>query len=124
MELIDTLRAHVERRLQHTLGRFGPYILRVTVLLVDLNGPHGGRDKQCRIAVALSQAGHLHVEVSDADLYTAIERAADRIGQVVTRDLQHWGDPSLRTTATRVSAATLFRRTPRDQAWTWQQVAA
>jgi hypothetical protein len=60
----------------------------------------------------------------DADLYTAIERAADRIGQVVIRDLQHWGDPSLRITATRVSAATLFRRTPRDQAWTWQRVAA
>ena len=124
MELTDTLRAHVERHLECALGRFGPYILQVTVLHADLNGPHGGRDKRCRIVVALSQAGHLQVEVLNADLYTAIERAADRIGQAVFRDRQHWIDPSLRITAPRVAAATLFRRTPRDQAWTWQQAAA
>lgn len=92
IKLTDALCTHVERRLQYALGQFGPYLLQGTVLLADLNDSHGGNVKQCRIAVALQQSGHLHVEEVGSDLYTAIDRAADRIGFVVARDLERWGE--------------------------------
>jgi putative sigma-54 modulation protein len=113
VELTETLRAHVARRLQYALGRFGPYVLQETVLLANLNDPHGGNAKQCRIAVALQQSGHLHVEEMDADLYTAIDRAAERIGFVVARDLERWGEFSVRMpTAICISTTAFFRREP------------
>lgn len=86
LELTDDLRTHAERRLQFVLGRFGQRIARVTMHLTDLKGPRGGVGKQCRITVDMPH--RLIAEVSDADLYAAIDRAADRLGRTVARELE------------------------------------
>lgn len=83
--LTRALQAHVERRLEFALGRFAPRISQLVVRLVDLNGPHGGVDKRCRIAVDLIRSRSVLVDDRDADVYTAIDRAADRAGRCVAR---------------------------------------
>lgn len=84
----EALRCHIERRLEFSLGRCSPRILRTTVQLLDLNGPRGGEDKACRIEVRLRPTGTLFVEDRDADLFAAVDRAADRTGRSVARALK------------------------------------
>ena len=57
IELTEALRAHVERRLQFALSRFGQRIGRVLVRLADVNGPRGGDDKSCHVDVNLFPSG-------------------------------------------------------------------
>ena len=87
IRLSDALRTHAERSVRLALGRFGARVSRVTVRVADLNGPRGGDDKRCRIAVAVQRAGNVVVEDTDVDLYAAIGRAAERAGRAVGREL-------------------------------------
>ncbi|MGE0820944.1 MAG: ribosome-associated translation inhibitor RaiA [Candidatus Binatia bacterium] len=111
MKLTDALRAHIERRLRFALGRFGARIMAGTVIVEDLNGPRGGIDKQCRIAVALKGSGHVRVEVRDTDMISAVDHAADRINRAVTRELDRRRPyPTYRPITSRVPGAVLFQR--------------
>jgi putative sigma-54 modulation protein len=92
VEVDDTVRAHIERRLQFSLGRFSQRIRRVTVQIVDINGPRGGEDKVCRIEVRLPPTGSVFVEDMDADLHAAIDRAADRAARSVSRAIKRTQD--------------------------------
>jgi ribosomal subunit interface protein len=85
--LTEALRAHCERRLRFALSRFGPRLGRVVVRLSDVNGPRGGVDKRCQAVLAVSGGRTVTVESEDADLYAAIDRVADRMGQAVSRAL-------------------------------------
>ncbi len=88
IELTEALLAHVERRLRFALSRFGQKIRLAAAQLADINGPRGGVDKQCKVTVTLSPSGKVMVEATDADLHTAIDRAADRLERSVTRELR------------------------------------
>jgi putative sigma-54 modulation protein len=88
IDLTELLLAHVERRLRFALSRFGQKIRQAAVQLTDLNGPRGGFDKQCKVTVTLSPSGKVIVMAIDADLHTAIDRAADRLERSVTRKLE------------------------------------
>ena len=87
--LTHALREYTERRLQFALTRVGDRIRRVTVRLFDVNGPRGGPDKCCRVRVMLNGLAAVVIEDVEADLYRAIDRAADRIGRTVTRRMAH-----------------------------------
>jgi len=94
LEIDQEFRGSIERRLRFVLGRFGTHIGRVTVHLADLNGPRGGRDKRCRIVVRLVRTGQVFVEDTDTDLGAVVDRATDRVGQSVRRELErrnNWG---------------------------------
>lgn len=115
VELTETLRAHIERRLRFALGRFGARITAATVTIEDLNGPRGGIDKQCRITVALASAGHLRIEVLDTEITPAVDQAADRIGRAVAREFErHHSYPTYRPVASRMTGTTLFKRQERS----------
>jgi putative sigma-54 modulation protein len=92
VDVEENVRAHIERRLQFNLGRFSPRILRVTVRVIDLNGPRGGEDKNCRIEIRLLSTGSIFVEDTDADLYVAVDRAADRAERSVSRAIKRTRD--------------------------------
>ena len=49
-----------------------------------------GIDKRCRIQVTLNGLGAVVIEDTEANLYLAIDRAADRIGRNVMRRLAHY----------------------------------
>jgi putative sigma-54 modulation protein len=88
IELTEALLAHVERRLRFALSRFGQKIRLAAAQLAAINEPRGGVDKQCRVTVTLSPSGKVMAEATDADLHTAIDRAADRLERSVTRELR------------------------------------
>ena len=91
----DAMKEHIDRRIRFALSRFSPRISRVSVTVEDVNGPRGGIDKRCRILVKLDRMEELQVEITDADVYAAVDAAADRVGRSVQRKL----DRRLRTTA-------------------------
>lgn len=116
IEVTEGLRAHAVRRLQCALSRFEPRIARVAVCLSDLNGPRGGRDKQCRMVAEMPRGGKVIVEDIDVDLDTAITQAADRLGRAVARVLEQRREHSLYMPVTsRMPAAQVFRRQARTR---------
>ena len=90
-ELTGSLREHVRKRLACNLPAGETAIQRVTVRLSDINGPRGGEDKRCHIALRLKGLPRLVIEDTDpvltADLYVAIDRAAERAGRTLARRL-------------------------------------
>ena len=85
--LTDAMRRHTERRLGFALSARDDHIQRVIVRLSDINGPRGGVDKCCHIQVAIARLPDVVIEDIEADLYSAIDRAADRAGRTVGRRL-------------------------------------
>jgi ribosomal subunit interface protein len=82
--LTPALLEHVERRLRAAVGRFASRLARVAVRVGDVNGPRGGVDKRCRIHLQLPGRA-LAIEAVDADLYVAIDRAAERAERATAR---------------------------------------
>jgi ribosomal subunit interface protein len=86
VEVSETLRTHVERRLGYALARFGPRIARVIVRFSDAEGDHG-KDKRCQIHVGLTSRS-ARVEDTDADPFVAVDRAVERLSRSVAHVLE------------------------------------
>jgi putative sigma-54 modulation protein len=86
-DLTNALRSYAERRLRFALTCAGTRIQRIIVRLSDINGPRGGEDKRCQLQVVLAGLPDVVVEDTEASLYFAIDRAADRAGRTVMRRL-------------------------------------
>jgi len=87
LDVSEPLRAYAQRRLQFAIGSFEPRIVRAEVCLADVNGPKGGVDKLCVIAVFLGRIGWVFATADSASAYSAIDRAASRIRTGVVRRL-------------------------------------
>ena len=85
--LTDGIRDYVMKRLGYALAHGDAAITRIIVRLSDINGPRGGDDKRCLIEVRLKAAAAVVIEDTEADLYVAIDRAAERAGRTLTRRL-------------------------------------
>jgi ribosomal subunit interface protein len=85
--LTKALRMHTERRLKFALSTRYDHIKRIKVRLSDINGPRGGNDKCCQLHVVLPGQADVVIEETQADLYAAIDRAADRAWHSVSRKL-------------------------------------
>lgn len=72
-------------RLQLAVGRFGPDLPRVVVRYSDLNGPRGGVDKCCRIALHTVGFGTVVAEGVGSNLSSALARASDRASRAMSR---------------------------------------
>jgi putative sigma-54 modulation protein len=55
--------------------------------LKDINGPRGGVDKLCQVRLTLPRLRDIVIEDTQADLYVAIDRAADRASRTLNRRL-------------------------------------
>ena len=76
--MTSALRTYASRRLQPSLGLARDCARRVRVILSDQNGPRGGLDKRCRIAISVAGAPTLVIDDVQADMYSAIDRASGR----------------------------------------------
>ncbi len=102
--LTKALRNHAERRLRFALTCCDSHIQRVVMRLSDINGPRGGADKRCHLQLILAGMPDVVIEDTEADLYVAIDRAADRAGRTLVRKtkrqqtlLRHGGAPTIDT---------------------------
>ena len=88
-ELTPSLREHLARRLQRAFVSLHNRIQSVSVRLYDLNGPKGGRDMLCQVAVIIPGRPTVLIKDVQEDMYAAIDsafrRASYRVTQLVTR---------------------------------------
>lgn len=84
----SALRAHAERRFLSALGRFASRLQQVRIRVRDVNGPRGGVDKNCTVEIHGLRIPVLRVQVLDAQVETALDRAADIVRRVVVRALE------------------------------------
>lgn len=82
-----------QRRLEFALGRFAGRVRSLSVRLTDLNGPRGGLDKKCLIAVRLERPRRVIViEDVDASEQVVVSRAAERAARAVARAIESAGN--------------------------------
>lgn len=81
--LTNGLAERVSRAFHRLDTRFPPIDLRV--VLSDINGPHGGDDKRCLVEIHIPRLKRLVLGEIHADMYAAIDRAADRAFQTISR---------------------------------------
>jgi len=82
-DLADVLRNYTDRRLRFAVSRFGDRVGRVVVTVSGLNGQGlAAAAVNCHIGAELKPFGQLAVQESDLNLYTAIDRAAGRLGRL------------------------------------------
>jgi ribosome-associated translation inhibitor RaiA len=86
--LTEGLRTQAERRVRFALGSTSGRVRSVVIRLADENGPRGGVDKRCTIRATLAGGAPVIIEHQEADLYVAIDRAADRAARAVSRRLE------------------------------------
>jgi hypothetical protein len=84
---VEAIRDVLDVRLRMALGRFRGRVTRLVVLLQGGRDPAGGIDKSCRILAHVRGVGEVRGMVVDSDWHTAAERAAQRIGQSVAREI-------------------------------------
>lgn len=90
--LTEALKSYTEQRLSMALGWAGDRMRKLAVSLSDINGPRGGIDKRCRILVQLGKGQEVVIEDTEADLYLAIDRAAERADRAVVRRIERIRD--------------------------------
>lgn len=87
------LAALVHQRFAFALGRFRNHVETATVRLTDLNGPRGGRDKRCAVAVRVRGIRRqIFVEDTDSTAASAITNAAARTGRTLARAIDALND--------------------------------
>jgi len=103
-DFAEAIRRYAGRRIRFALGRLGPRVGRVMVRISDINGVRGGVDQCCHITAELPPKGQLVVDQVDADLFTAIDRASERIGEALRREIQRTRDGRTRRESVRIPA--------------------
>ncbi len=93
IDISQAVRDYAARRAHFTLGRMGAQIRRVSICLVDINGPKGGTDKSCTIQLALQHSASVVVEALGSDLYEVLDRSLARAGRTLARRLQRQAHP-------------------------------
>lgn len=90
--LTEALKNHTEQRIAIALGWARQHMRQLVVSLSDINGPRGGVDKRCRIQVQLGAGREVIIEDVEADLYVAINRAAERADRALVRKIERTRD--------------------------------
>lgn len=88
VEVDQSARTHIRRKLRTKLAKFAASIERVSVRIGDLNGPRGGIDQVCRIKVVLSGLPSVVYERRGRSLESAVDGALAGVEQAVRRRLQ------------------------------------
>jgi hypothetical protein len=85
--LTPALRTHAEHRLRLAFGATGGRGLRVGMRLAERHGSGGRSEACCRVRALIPGAAPIVIEQKETDLLVAIDRAADRAGRAVARQL-------------------------------------
>lgn len=81
-------RERVERRVRFVTRRLQGMVPRVKVQLSDVNGPRGGVDKRCQLALQTETAGTVVVTSTARNWRLAVDQALSRAGRVLRQLVQ------------------------------------
>lgn len=77
--------AYVARRaVENALDRFRSRIRDITIKIRDENGPKGGEDQTCSLAVRVHGGGEIHLHDRDSSPESALHRLARRAARIVS----------------------------------------
>jgi ribosomal subunit interface protein len=89
LDLTDALRDYVEEHLVSHLGRYiEDEATELDIALVDINGPKGGVDQECRVTVRMPGLAAVHVTETAETLFQAIDGVRDRLENTLKRTLE------------------------------------
>jgi putative sigma-54 modulation protein len=96
IDFTDELRKAVERCIGFAVDRYDTQLEKISVYLVDLNGPKGGVDKLCQLTANLCRGNPVLIREKGTEILSIVNRAARRLGYRIGRNLQHQHRPDLR----------------------------
>jgi ribosome-associated translation inhibitor RaiA len=85
VEITDTIRAYVERRLSFALDRFAERIRVARLTVEDVNSSRGGIDKHCLLAVSFTYSSQVTLESRALTVEGAIDRISSKLGSLIGR---------------------------------------
>ena len=96
LSLSDGLKAYVQEHLVDHIEKLcdDQEASEIDISLVDINGPKGGIDKECRATVRLPGLSAIHVTETSETVYQAIDSTRDRLEKAVKRTLARRRDAS------------------------------
>lgn len=86
------LRPLAEQRLRFVLRRLKSRVPRAEVALSDVNGPRGGLDKRCQVALQTDGAGSVVVTSVAGDWRSALDNALARAARFLLRQARRSQD--------------------------------
>ncbi len=78
----------IKRRVHYCFFRIKHHIRDISLTLEDINGPKGGRDKECRINVSLNSGKTLFLSEKQAELGHAADKVLQRASFNVQKRLK------------------------------------
>ena len=92
VDMVNALRAYVERRLRFKLGRHATHVRRVKLRLTEQDSTTGSGKKLCFLAAKLVPSGEVVVMETNTDLYTAVSHAIERFKTALQRKVERQRD--------------------------------
>jgi hypothetical protein len=86
----------VLRQLQYFLGRYRAVTMGVRVRFSDVNGPKGGFDKQCVVALKLRHIGEIIIKGEGVNYLEVFKASFERLVRSVRRELAKQRDKPIR----------------------------
>jgi len=76
---------YVQRKIDSAIGPFEDFVKAVDIRIVDVNGPKGGIDQRCRVAVAMNGKPDIIASANHENAFGAISLAVDRVRRSLQR---------------------------------------
>jgi ribosomal subunit interface protein len=87
VDLVNALRAYIQRRLRLRLGRHEGHIRTLKCRLTEQDSVTGSGAKLCFLAAKLVPSGEVIIAETNTDLYTAVSHAIERFKTALQRKI-------------------------------------
>lgn len=88
VEITDSIREYIERRLAFALDRFAEKIKIVRLKVQDVNSSRGGVDKYCRLAISFMYSSPITLDSCDTSIQGAIDRVSSKVRSLLARHFE------------------------------------
>jgi ribosome-associated translation inhibitor RaiA len=88
VDLLNALRAYVQRHLRFQLGRHAGHLRRLKLRLTEQDSAADGAVKLCFLAAELVPSGEVIITETSTDLYAAVSRAIKRLKTALGRKIE------------------------------------
>ena len=88
VDLVNALRAHVQRRLRFKLGRHAGHVRRLRLRLTEQDCATDGAAQLCFLAAEPEPSGEVIITETSTDLYAAVSRAIERLKTALRRKIE------------------------------------
>lgn len=88
VDLVNALRAYVQRRVRFKLRPHGGHVRALKVRLTEQDGTSGNGTKLCLLTAKLAPSGEVTITETNTDLYKAVSRAIERLKTALQRKIE------------------------------------